>query len=42
VQEIFDIQILPSRYPEIAEPDSELIAAAFTLPKEALAEVARA
>ena len=40
MQEIFDVQILPARYPEIAEPDSELIAAAFTLPAAAMAEVA--
>ncbi|HEX2224967.1 MAG TPA: TIGR03032 family protein, partial [Thermoanaerobaculia bacterium] len=41
VQEIFDVQLLPGvRYPEIAEPDSDLIAGAFALPQEALAEVA--
>jgi uncharacterized protein (TIGR03032 family) len=40
VQEIFDVQILPGlRYPEIAEPDSDLVAGAFALPREALAEV---
>lgn len=43
VQEIFDVQLLPGiRYPEIAEPDSDLVAAAFALPREALAEVERA
>lgn len=42
VQEIFDVQLLPGiRYPEIAEPDSDLIAGAFALPAEALREVAR-
>jgi len=41
VQEIFDLQLLSGlRYPEIAEPDSELVAGAFALPQEALAEVA--
>jgi uncharacterized protein (TIGR03032 family) len=40
VQEIFDVQLLPGlRYPEIAEPDSDLVAGAFALPQEALAEV---
>jgi uncharacterized protein (TIGR03032 family) len=43
VQEIFDVQLLAGiRYPEIAEPDSELVAGAFALPAEALAEVAGA
>jgi uncharacterized protein (TIGR03032 family) len=38
VQEIFDLQVLPNiRYPEIAEPDSDLTAGAFVLPAEALA-----
>ncbi|HKI02395.1 MAG TPA: TIGR03032 family protein [Thermoanaerobaculia bacterium] len=41
VQEIFDVQLLPGlRYPEIAEPDSDLVAGSFALPREALAEVA--
>ncbi|HEX3526037.1 MAG TPA: TIGR03032 family protein [Thermoanaerobaculia bacterium] len=40
VQEIFDLQILPARYPEIVEPDSDLLADAFTLPAAPLAEVA--
>jgi|CXWL01.1.fsa_nt_gi uncharacterized protein (TIGR03032 family) len=40
VEEIFDLQFLPGiRYPEIAEPDSDLTAGAFALPDEALAEV---
>jgi uncharacterized protein (TIGR03032 family) len=40
VQEIFDVQILSGvRYPEIAEPESDLVAGAFVLPQEALAEV---
>ncbi len=39
VQEIFDVQILRARWPEIAEPDSDLIAGSFALPDEALAEV---
>ena len=38
VQEIFDVQILPGIcYPEIAEPDSDLIANSFVLPDAALA-----
>lgn len=42
VQEIFDVQALPGiRYPEIAEPDSDLVASSFALPQAALAEVAR-
>jgi hypothetical protein len=41
VQEIFDVQLLPGlRYPEIAEPDSDLVAGVFALPREALAEAA--
>lgn len=40
VQEIFDVQLLAARWPEIAEPDSDLIAGSFALPEEALAEVA--
>jgi uncharacterized protein (TIGR03032 family) len=41
VQEIFDLQVLQNiRYPEIAEPDSDLTAGAFVLPAEALVEVA--
>lgn len=40
VQEIFDIQVLPGiRYPEIAEPDSDLTAGAFVLPREALSSL---
>lgn len=43
VQEIFDLQLLPGmRWPEIAEPDSDLVAGAFALPAAALAEAARA
>jgi uncharacterized protein (TIGR03032 family) len=40
VQEIFDVQVLPGlRFPEIGEPDSDLIAHTFVLPPAALAEV---
>jgi uncharacterized protein (TIGR03032 family) len=40
VQEIFDVQVLPGlRFPEIGEPDSDLIAHTFVLPQAALAEV---
>jgi uncharacterized protein (TIGR03032 family) len=42
VQEIFDVQVLAGvRYPEIAEPESDLIAGSFVLPQQALAEVVR-
>lgn len=41
VQEIFDVQVLPGiRYPELAEPDSDLVAGAFVLPEEALSSPA--
>jgi uncharacterized protein (TIGR03032 family) len=39
VEEIFDVQILPHRYPELAEPDADISANAFVLPEAALAEV---
>jgi uncharacterized protein (TIGR03032 family) len=43
VQEIFDIQILPGiRYPDVLEPDSDLIGASFVLSDEAMADVAQA
>jgi uncharacterized protein (TIGR03032 family) len=41
VQEIFDVQILPFRYPEILEEDAEQVAVSFTVPDAALADVAR-
>lgn len=42
VQEIFDIQALPGiLYPDLLEPDSDLIGASFVLSEEALAEVER-
>lgn len=37
VAEIFDIQVLPHRYPELAEPDADISAHAFVLPEAALA-----
>jgi uncharacterized protein (TIGR03032 family) len=37
VQEIFDVQILAARWPEIAEPDADLLAGAFAIPDPALA-----
>ena len=41
VQEIFDVQVLSGiRFPELAEPGSDLLAGAFVLPDEALREVA--
>ncbi len=40
VQEIFAVQVLRGiRFPEILEPDNELIASSYTLPDEALADV---
>lgn len=39
VQEIFDVQLLPHRFPDIGEPGSDLVAGAFVLPQDALAEV---
>ncbi|MCU1347184.1 MAG: repeat-containing protein [Acidobacteria bacterium] len=40
VQEIFDIQVAPFRFPEIVEDTDDVVAGAFTLPDEALREVA--
>lgn len=43
VQEIFDVQMLSDIvYPDILEPDAELVGAAFVLSDEALADVPRA
>jgi uncharacterized protein (TIGR03032 family) len=43
VQEIFDVQLLAGvRHPEIAEPDSDLIAGAFALPQSDVARLAQA
>jgi uncharacterized protein (TIGR03032 family) len=39
VQEIFDVQVLPARWPEIAEPDSDLIASSFVVPDAVLPKV---
>lgn len=40
VQEIFDVVLVPGfRFPEVAEPGSEIAANTFVLPDEALAEV---
>jgi uncharacterized protein (TIGR03032 family) len=41
VQEIFDVQVLPGiRYPEILEPTDKLVAISYTLPDDALGDVA--
>ncbi|MDX1998743.1 MAG: TIGR03032 family protein [Thermoanaerobaculia bacterium] len=41
VEEIFDVQILPGvRFPEIVEPEADLVAASFAVPTAALADVA--
>jgi hypothetical protein len=43
VQEIFDVQVLHgTRYPELLELTSPLVLTSFTIPDEALAEVAPA
>lgn len=42
VEEIFDVQVLPYRYPDIAEIASDALADAFVLPDAALADVASA
>ena len=42
VQEIYDIQVLPHRYPEVAEPGASLVSGSFVLSDEALADVAGA
>jgi uncharacterized protein (TIGR03032 family) len=39
VQEIFDVQLLPYRFPEIAEPGDRQVASSFVLPDDALADV---
>jgi uncharacterized protein (TIGR03032 family) len=41
VREIFDVQLLPGiRYPELVEPEAELVDGSFVLPQEAMAQVA--
>jgi uncharacterized protein (TIGR03032 family) len=39
VQEIFAVEIVPSRYPELVNDDQELLAGSFELPDDALADV---
>jgi uncharacterized protein (TIGR03032 family) len=39
VEEIFDVQILPHRYPDIAEIDADAATNAFVLPDAALADL---
>ena len=41
VQEIYDVQLLPHRFPELVEPGAELVSGSFVLSDEALADVAR-
>jgi hypothetical protein len=41
VQEIFDVQLMPARFPAVVEPDSDLTKTSYVLPDAALAEVAR-
>jgi uncharacterized protein (TIGR03032 family) len=40
VQEVFDVQLVPARFPEILEPESDLTKTSFILPDAALAEMA--
>jgi uncharacterized protein (TIGR03032 family) len=40
VQEIFDVQLIPARYPEVLEADSDLTKTSYVLPDVALADVA--
>jgi hypothetical protein len=41
VQEIFEVTVLPGlRYPELQEPEGELLGSTYFLSEEALAEVA--
>jgi uncharacterized protein (TIGR03032 family) len=39
VQEVFDVQVLSWKYPEVVEPTSELVATSYVIPNEALADV---
>ena len=39
VQEIYDIQLMPHRYPELVEPGAELVSGSFMLSDGALADV---
>ena len=39
VQEIFAVEVLPNRYPELVNEDRELLSGSFELPDEALSDV---
>lgn len=39
VQEIFAVQVLPARFPDVVNDNHALIAASFVLPDESLGEV---
>jgi uncharacterized protein (TIGR03032 family) len=39
VQEIFSVEVVRSRYPELVNEDRELLASSFELPDDALADV---
>ena len=39
VEEVFDVQVVPHRFPELLEPDDPLGAMAFVLPEEVLGEL---
>ena len=39
VQEIFAVETVPARYPELVNEDRDLLAGSFEMPDEALAEV---
>jgi hypothetical protein len=43
VQELFDVLLLPGVvWPEVVEPEADLVASCFAVPEEALADVAPA
>jgi hypothetical protein len=37
VQEIFSVEVLPHRFPDVLEPADELVGSSYALPEEALA-----
>ena len=39
VQEIFSVEVLPHRFPELLEPSDELVSHTYSLPDEALTHV---
>jgi hypothetical protein len=39
VQEVFDVQLFPARFPGVVEPESDLTKTSYVLPDAALADV---